>query len=223
MSLFFILIPSYMEINVTACKGALPVRHAHDDVLHAVLWRLIDHGFQSRDQRLAALQAEAFLCRPLLLQELLKPEHTHAQISEHRRGPGWTRGCVRQVGRTWWSAPCGPAASSSPPEWTASHRESQTSAWSTDTAPGRWWTWTPRRCADSTPSEPHTRTSRYQKTVWFWFVWKKTLNISPKVVPSAFQEKQTKSSAGWSMDSFTGLLMFALSFQSLPHKLNKTP
>uniref|UniRef100_A0A146YLN3 Uncharacterized protein n=1 Tax=Fundulus heteroclitus TaxID=8078 RepID=A0A146YLN3_FUNHE len=50
-----------------------PVRHAHDDVLHAVLRGFIDDGFQGRDQSLASLQAESFLCRPLLLQELLKP------------------------------------------------------------------------------------------------------------------------------------------------------
>lgn len=56
-------------------RVVLPVGHSHDDVLHAVLRRLVDDGLQGGDQRLAALQAEALLCRPLLLQELLKPEH----------------------------------------------------------------------------------------------------------------------------------------------------
>lgn len=55
----------------------LPVRHSHDDVLDSVLRGFIDDGFQSRDQRLTSLQTEALLCRPLLLQELLKPDqHT---------------------------------------------------------------------------------------------------------------------------------------------------
>ena len=50
-----------------------PVGHAHDDAVHAPPAGHVDQGLQSGDQRLAALQAEALLRRPLPLQELLEP------------------------------------------------------------------------------------------------------------------------------------------------------
>lgn len=51
--------------------------------------------------------------------------------------------------QTSWTGSFGPAGSSSPPGWTAWCPASRTSAWSTCTAARRWWTWTPRQCADS--------------------------------------------------------------------------
>lgn len=51
--------------------------------------------------------------------------------------------------QTWWTGSFGPAGSSSPRGWTAWCPASRTSAWSTCTAARRWWTWTPRQCADS--------------------------------------------------------------------------
>lgn len=79
-----------MERAVCVCvcvKCVSPVRHAHDDVLHALLRRLVDDGLQGRDEGLAALQAKALLCRPLLLQELLKPAHTHTQTGSRQPSP----------------------------------------------------------------------------------------------------------------------------------------
>lgn len=71
----FLLLPS---LHSGVCS---PVRHAHDDVLHAVLRGLIDDGFQRRDQGLASLQSEAFLRGPLLLKKLLKPAGTHRPMT----------------------------------------------------------------------------------------------------------------------------------------------
>ena len=80
------------RLHINVC--VLPVRHAHDDVLHTLLRGFIDDGLQSRDQRLAALQTKTFLCRPLLLQELLKPacthttgSYTHTDTHTHTPGP----------------------------------------------------------------------------------------------------------------------------------------
>lgn len=56
--------------------GTVPVRHPHDDALHSALTRLVDDGLERRDERLAALQPEAFLRRPLPLQELLEPANS---------------------------------------------------------------------------------------------------------------------------------------------------
>lgn len=63
----------------------LPVRHAHDDVIYSALRRLVNDGFQGRNQRLASLQTKALLCRPLLLQELLEPEDTQTLAAAPRR------------------------------------------------------------------------------------------------------------------------------------------
>lgn len=149
------LLPSVSSMNKQGflIKCVLPVRHSHDDIIHSTLRRLVDDCFQSRDQRLTSLQTKTFLRRPLLLKELLKPEHTHINSAHtlHHLLQGLKIMCCGGV-FTWWSEPFEPAASSSPPKWTALVLESQTSAWSTDTAPGHWWTWTPHRCADSTPS-----------------------------------------------------------------------
>lgn len=72
------------------CEGACapPVGHAHDDVLHALLRRLVNNGLQRRDERLAALQAKAFLCRPLLLEELFEPARTGSGVTQLARPPG---------------------------------------------------------------------------------------------------------------------------------------
>ena len=91
------------RLHINVC--VLPVRHAHDDVLHTLLRGFIDDGLQSRDQRLAALQTKTFLCRPLLLQELLKPacthttgSYTHTDTHTHTHQVRWR--CVYLVERT---------------------------------------------------------------------------------------------------------------------------
>lgn len=51
----------------------VPVRHPHDHTVYAWGARLVDDGFESRDQHLAALQTKTFLRRPLPGQEVLEP------------------------------------------------------------------------------------------------------------------------------------------------------
>lgn len=108
---------SSMNKQMFLIKCVLPVRHAHDDVIHSAPRWFIDDGFQSRDQRLTSLQTKTFLCRPLLLEELLKPEHTHINSAHTLHPPHqcpkviWSDGVL-----TGWSGPFGPAESSSPPD-----------------------------------------------------------------------------------------------------------
>lgn len=51
----------------------VPVRHPHDHTVYARGARLVDDGFEGRDQHLAALQTKTLLRRPLPGQEVLKP------------------------------------------------------------------------------------------------------------------------------------------------------
>lgn len=48
------------------------MRHPHDHTVYAGGARLVDDGFESRDQHLAALQTKTFLRRPLPGQEVLE-------------------------------------------------------------------------------------------------------------------------------------------------------
>lgn len=49
------------------------MRHPHDHTVYARGAGLVDDGFESRDQHLAALQTKTFLRRPLPGQEVLEP------------------------------------------------------------------------------------------------------------------------------------------------------
>lgn len=49
------------------------MRHPHDHTVYAGSARLVDDGFESRDEHLTALQTKTLLRRPLSGQEILKP------------------------------------------------------------------------------------------------------------------------------------------------------
>ena len=49
-----------------------PVRHAHDDLEHAVRSRPLDHGVEQRDEHLAPFEREPLLAHVVLVQEVLE-------------------------------------------------------------------------------------------------------------------------------------------------------
>mmetsp|Transcript_20318 Transcript_20318/g.57216 ORF Transcript_20318/g.57216 Transcript_20318/m.57216 type:complete len:216 (-) Transcript_20318:256-903(-) len=58
--------------------------HANDHVLAPVLRRLVDHGFETRDQRLAPLQPEALGAAVLGFQELLEHFTPRQSVIDHQ-------------------------------------------------------------------------------------------------------------------------------------------
>ena len=65
----------------------VPVRHAHDDVLHTVGAGLVDDGFQGGYQGLAALQTKTLLRGPLPLEKLLEPATQSSAVSGRQNEP----------------------------------------------------------------------------------------------------------------------------------------
>ena len=141
-------------------KHCLPVRHPHDHTLHSAQTGHVDDGLEGRDERFAAFQTESFLWRPLPLEKLLEPVNrwwcccfilwlritappptpeTPPAAALHACAVNYW-GVLRNVKKhrqTLWIESFWPEESSSPPDWTAWLRVSQTFVWSTGTAPRR--------------------------------------------------------------------------------------
>lgn len=79
---------------------------------------------------------------------------------------------TRSDPQTLWIWSSGLKESFSPRDWMSWFQVSQTSVWSTGTAPRHWWTWTPHQCADSRPSAT--------KTGPLWYFRRKTLRLLVK-------------------------------------------